>query len=421
MEICEYKGEMLCAYDVTNSNYALNYELVKLLRIAGKLGELRCPDCGREVVLNIKDPRVKIPHFSHKNSEEKCEYVNDGFKETEQHRKGKMILYSYLKEMYPTGKIYINHRFSNKRRSDIYCEFEDGNKLAIEYQRTALDILEWQDRQMEYDNQGIRVLWLLSGKKEILNNKEKQIEVPFFQQIMLNELEKVAIYIDVDEDEFILAKNMYYVDKFDSKNTFDELFVEPYKLKNVTINTEGKIVCDFIEKYNRENIRFIRYHERMCELEETERKLKLEKTVKEVFQDREKRELNVEYNYEEVIERYCTSNNRYSYKIKESINNNSGSINDLTKFMIYNAGSQDYKNITLMFKYIYLTGEEKALEIYTQIMREAVIEPDIFDNKQSLQELKCPYCDGDLIRRYGKYGPFVSCGNYPKCKFSFQV
>ncbi|QAS59619.1 topoisomerase DNA-binding C4 zinc finger domain-containing protein [Clostridium septicum] len=38
-----------------------------------------------------------------------------------------------------------------------------------------------------------------------------------------------------------------------------------------------------------------------------------------------------------------------------------------------------------------------------------------------LRDLKCPYCNGNLVERYGRYGSFVSCNNYPKCKFTFQV
>jgi DNA topoisomerase-1 len=30
---------------------------------------------------------------------------------------------------------------------------------------------------------------------------------------------------------------------------------------------------------------------------------------------------------------------------------------------------------------------------------------------------KCPECGGDLVRRKGRYGTFVGCANYPKCKY----
>lgn len=31
---------------------------------------------------------------------------------------------------------------------------------------------------------------------------------------------------------------------------------------------------------------------------------------------------------------------------------------------------------------------------------------------------KCPKCGGQLVERNGKYGKFVGCSNYPKCKFT---
>ena len=44
-----------------------------------------------------------------------------------------------------------------------------------------------------------------------------------------------------------------------------------------------------------------------------------------------------------------------------------------------------------------------------------------FDNmeKKELEKTgeKCPECGGDLVVRTGKYGKFVSCSNYPKCKY----
>ena len=29
---------------------------------------------------------------------------------------------------------------------------------------------------------------------------------------------------------------------------------------------------------------------------------------------------------------------------------------------------------------------------------------------------KCPECGSDLVKRQGRYGAFVGCSNYPKCK-----
>jgi len=31
---------------------------------------------------------------------------------------------------------------------------------------------------------------------------------------------------------------------------------------------------------------------------------------------------------------------------------------------------------------------------------------------------KCPKCGARLIKRNGKFGPFLGCSNYPKCNFT---
>ena len=34
---------------------------------------------------------------------------------------------------------------------------------------------------------------------------------------------------------------------------------------------------------------------------------------------------------------------------------------------------------------------------------------------------KCPNCGGDLVRKQGKFGEFLSCSNFPKCRFSKDI
>ncbi len=37
---------------------------------------------------------------------------------------------------------------------------------------------------------------------------------------------------------------------------------------------------------------------------------------------------------------------------------------------------------------------------------------------KTVEAEKCPECSGDLIQREGKFGKFLGCSNYPKCKFT---
>lgn len=34
----------------------------------------------------------------------------------------------------------------------------------------------------------------------------------------------------------------------------------------------------------------------------------------------------------------------------------------------------------------------------------------------AVKERFCPKCEGVLIRRTSKFGPFYGCANYPKCR-----
>ena len=42
------------------------------------------------------------------------------------------------------------------------------------------------------------------------------------------------------------------------------------------------------------------------------------------------------------------------------------------------------------------------------------------DKEPVLADFKCEKCGGDMVLRYGKYGSFFACVNYPRCKFTKQ-
>ncbi|EJT5912893.1 competence protein CoiA family protein [Clostridium perfringens] len=437
MEVCNYKGKNICAYDVTNNNYALNYELEKLWKIAGGNGELKCPECGLDVVLKVKDPRKKIPHFAHKTSMIKCNYYNEDLKESEDHKRGKMILYNYFKEFYPEANLRINHRFNNRRRTDIFIEFKNGGNLAIEYQRLGLDIIQWQERQKEYEKLGIKVLWILQGDEESLKKKSKQIELSFFKQIMLNERDKLAVFLDIKKVKLILMKNMEYIHKGNMNDKYDDIFSYSYSLDEVKINENGSISCDFFERYGLEENKFISKHKKECEekeLRELQRKNREKfQELKKKNEERRRKESEVKRNKEiqkelsdylkrsnrEVI-RYCDGKIPYSVKVKEALKDNKYSINYLIRYMSMYASSDDYSNITTIFKYAYLEGNVSAFRIYDEIMSSAGFKSETFFEDRE-KNIKCPYCKGKLVKKWGQFGEFISCSNYPNCKFSFSI
>ncbi|HFE9682771.1 TPA: competence protein CoiA family protein [Clostridium perfringens] len=433
METCNYKGEVICAYDITNNNYALNYELRKEWRIAGRNGELKCPECGLEVVLKVNDPRKKVPHFAHKISDIKCNYNNEDARESEEHKKGKMILYNYFKEIYPNANLRINHRFNNKRRTDIFIEFKNGEKLAIEYQRLGLDIIPWKERQEEYDKLGVKVMWILQGNEECLKEKSKQIEFSFFKQIMLNELDKLVVFLDIKNMKIILMKNMEYIHKGNISDKYDEIFLYSYGFGEIKINEDGSISCDFYERYRIENTNFILKCKKDCqdkELKELQRKAreKVDELHKKVEENNRKNAIKKEISEAIRLEnefwkdtdtvRYYTGGVYKQKTIKEALKGKKSAIYDLVDYFAWKANTDDFINLKTIFKYAYLKGNKNSFKIYDYIMSESGFESEKFDN---IKDIKCPYCNGILSKRYGRYGFYVSCSNYKKCNFKFLV
>ncbi|WP_415338231.1 hypothetical protein, partial [Clostridium perfringens] len=180
-----------------------------------------------------------------------------------------------------------------------------------------LDIIPWQERQKEYEKLGIKVLWILQGNEEYLIEKSKQIELSFFKQIMLNELDKLAVFLDIKTLKLILMKNMEYMHKGNVKDKFDEIFLCSYRLDKVKINEDGSISCDFKERYGLESNEFIAKCKKECEdreLKELQRKAreKVEELQRKAEQKRIKdmeirreaeiqKELLEEIKYEESI------------------------------------------------------------------------------------------------------------------------
>lgn len=39
------------------------------------------------------------------------------------------------------------------------------------------------------------------------------------------------------------------------------------------------------------------------------------------------------------------------------------------------------------------------------------------ENEEKIKDNICPKCGGNLVEKEGKYGKFIGCSNFPKCRF----
>lgn len=343
MDICLYNNNIICAFDVTNINEVLNYEIAAEWREAGRKGLLKCPECGSEVRLRVKDIKKKVPHFSHK-TKSSCSFGEITSKESEEHKKGKLKIYHYFRKMYPDADISISKNFSNKRRTDLYIEFKSGEKLAVEFQRTDLDKSEWKIRHDFYKDNGINDLWFINGNVEEVLHNEKQLSLSFFEQVMLNEERKMAIYFDIYNLKICLSKNIRYVDKLINNNDSEILFNKSYDIDDIKINPDGSIECSFFYEYEKAAEEFVKLKEK-----ESLELLKKQKVQQEKEQE-----------YQEYIEK--------QQKYQEELNRKKKVLNEKTTYNRQQIGTRQTKYTREQFKpgtkiYHKTFGESEIIEV----------------------------------------------------------
>ena len=144
------------------------------------------------------------------------------------------------------------------------------------------------------------------------------------------------------------------------------------------------------------------------------------------------------------------------YKFKNPIKQNISHINTvkyiLSKYsylkyfpIIVFTGSGELKNINTstpviyesqLYHYILRSKEEQIIDhsqmeyIVSLINENLIYDKDIeqkhvqniyqrkYINKEKINSLICPKCNGSLLIRNGSYGKFYGCSNYPNCRFT---
>jgi DNA topoisomerase-1 len=75
--------------------------------------------------------------------------------------------------------------------------------------------------------------------------------------------------------------------------------------------------------------------------------------------------------------------------------------------------AQGGKNWTEALKEFYKPFEENLLKKYQEVSKKEIAE--------EITEEKCPQCGANLLIKLGRFGKFLACPNFPKCKFAKSI
>lgn len=120
--------------------------------------------------------------------------------------------------------------------------------------------------------------------------------------------------------------------------------------------------------------------------------------------------LNLDNKY--FIPMVCFSNQA---KLKIETKNNVVSLDDLISKI------KNYQKIILEFDIEVIYNKIMELNITEKSERKKHVKNikyKIKEDKEKTDNMICPKCGSNLVSKKGKYGPFIGCSNYPKCKFT---
>ncbi|MED2737277.1 competence protein CoiA [Bacillus toyonensis] len=134
-------------------------------RELSKNGLLFCPSC-KEQVQFCRGPK-KGSYFRHPKSN--CIAYKYDYAETPNHKKGKDILFNWLKNRFENAIVEKEKYIPETSQiADILLTHTDGEfngeKWAFEYQHSSLPEIDWQTRHNLYQKAGIKDFWILDAQ-----------------------------------------------------------------------------------------------------------------------------------------------------------------------------------------------------------------------------------------------------------------
>lgn len=133
------------------------------LRAASHAGRLISPCCRKPLVLKW-GLRV-VRHFAHHPGAQ-CPYERWSEPESPEHAAGKLLLYQWCRQAFPHGRVALEHPIAQTcQRPDVLVELPDGERYAIEYQRSAISLRVWTERHEGYRSLGITDIWVMGENR----------------------------------------------------------------------------------------------------------------------------------------------------------------------------------------------------------------------------------------------------------------
>ena len=361
--------------------FALDKQNKRVNAEDGIFSECVCPACGKPVKQRRGD--INRHHFAHLKKESSCpyEYNKDYINMSEWHIR--------MQEYFPKDSreiIFTDKDTGEKHIADVFLK---ASNTVLEFQYSSIKKKEFFDRTNFHMKEGRRIVWLFyegwkNEESKEFNNygklkhtwKNKNAEGPYSK--------KSYIW---------LYRKKYIEEGPDVK--------QPNYSVSVYTDTEGDVFHKIID-INEDNIILSLHDITMSTGLDIEEFFYPEQHWKEQEPWRSEFE---KYEREEKSKK--------QFRIFSAINTKDNS-KPQTKIQDPIEDSDEYKKRYLEYEDISIRIEKKNKEIQEK-------KEYLENQKKEKHKERCPKCGGKLVLRYGKYGKFYGCSNYPKCLFTYSL
>lgn len=106
----------------------------------------------------------------------------------------------------------------------------------------------------------------------------------------------------------------------------------------------------------------------------------------------------------------------FTNQSKLKINSNTIVINrnNLVNMILRLSNEEKITNVDKIYKHIYCMNIIDPIKRREHVLKAKAKKKEAEDR---VNNMMCPKCGGKLVKRFGKYGRFIGCSNYPKCNF----
>ena len=391
---------------------------VEALRVRSRNNELFCPcGCGANLTLVAGDKNLREQHFRLKRgqSDQECQVISEG--ETSIY--SKIVLKCWLDEKLNAPRVETRVPICDVDDSDRKYEmsfFVPDRKLAVSYCNNRANLSDEKLSILDANSEGIKLVYITdisnTGNSpqypEMMMKVQKRQGFCLFLQLHYENGKCVPDYSQAE------LKAFFYLQTADG--TWVETQIAEGKLRDFDIDTEGQL-----------SVR----GQSLCQLKsEKERDFRVDQERKREKQEKVYAEWTTQCANERQTqmqterETFGITRKTTAHKISQSI-----------KVPLYDLiGQRRIQCVACGLvgttdKFVIYGGEHRENEgICKECQKKGLL--DLFHKDDSAPTKQteagtnnpmCPICGGKLKERYGRYGRFYGCTNFPACQFTSKV